>query len=432
MKATIYVGDVLQWLRSMPDESVQCVVTSPPYWGLRDYKVEGQIGLEPSPEAYITKMVSVFREVNRVLKRDGLLWLNIGDSYAGSRVGHEGFGTSTLEGNRENQRQANHAARLRRGKDCDPKRSAGATAQPYRAVISSRRRDNEPIPASDYRIDGLKPKDLVGIPWMLAFALRTDGWYLRQDIIWAKPNPMPESVRDRCTKAHEYLFLLSKSQRYYYDADAIKEQVTGGSHARGPGNHSHKGTTAYEDGDEQHRTKGGLVAYAEKKRAGVNPKAKTWVSGWPSGPGNHSVLEHNFPHDSAEARKFRANPEAKSVPTANHNGIRPKQNESFSAAITDLVEIRNKRSVWEIATQPYSEAHFATYPEALVEPCILAGSKPGDTVLDPFCGSGTTGAVALRYHREFVGIELNSEYAELARRRIATEAPMFNEIEVLL
>ena len=277
---------------------------------------------------------------------------------------------------------------------------------------------------------GLKPKDLVGMPWRVAFALQADGWYLRQDIVWSKPNPMPESVTDRCTKAHEYLFLLSKSARYYWDFEAMQELVTGNSHLRGPGNHSHKGTAAYENGDERQRAKAGLLAYSERK-AGVNPKAIKMPDGWDTGAGGHGSFHRNG-REKGKTRKDQTphNGNAIQAGFAAQVSHRPKQNESFSAAVVDLVETRNKRSVWEIATQPYAEAHFATYPEALVEPCILAGSKPGDVVLDPFCGSGTTGVVALRYHREFIGIELNPEYAELARKRIGDEAPMFNEVEV--
>jgi site-specific DNA-methyltransferase (cytosine-N4-specific) len=259
-------------------------------------------------------------------------------------------------------------------------------------------------------------------------------------------------VTDRCTKAHEYLFLLTKSARYYYDAEAIKESVAGGSHARGPGNHTHKGTTAYLEGAEEHRTKAGLVAYVDKKRK--------QVAGWDTHPGDHSTVAHAQIHADRRGKLLQdavakpALPDAYKGSLSGRNGgpgqdqrslkdrvfgVHPKAapagsgiraNESFSAAIADLVEIRNKHSVWEIATQPYSEAHFATYPEALVEPCILAGSKPGDTVLDPFCGSGTTGVVALRYHRDFIGIELSPEYVKLAEKRIGAEAPMFNTVEV--
>ncbi len=371
MKATVLVGDVLARLAELPDDSVQCVVTSPPYWGLRDYGAEGQIGLESSPQEYVEKMAAVFAEVRRVLRKDGVAWVNMGDCYA--------------SGDRNT----------------------------YRSGVSDNKgqqvQDNMPRPKTPL---GLKAKDLVGMPWRLAFALQADGWYLRQDIIWSKPNPMPESVRDRCTKAHEYIFLLSKSERYFYDANAIAEDCIADHLA---GNNSHKGLTAYENGDERHRTKQGLVAFAQKGREGVNSRMhqdrapshpserktrKTKVpGGWDTGAGAHGTIHRD------------GRTEAEYVDTA-------------------LGGKRNKRSVWEIATQPYAEAHFATFPEALVEPCILAGSKPGDTILDPFCGSGTTGVVALRYHREFIGIELNPEYAKLAEKRIDSEAPMFNEIEV--
>jgi len=457
MKARILIGDALARLAQMPDCSVNCCVTSPPYWDLRDYGMSGQLGLEPTPAEYIAQMVAVFREIRRVLQDDGTLWLNIGDSYAGShKGGHVGFGSSTLDGS------------LDREQAC---RDAGRTMR-----TGSRRRDDAEIPRSDVAVAGIKPKDMVGIPWMLAFALRADGWYLRQDIIWSKPNPMPESVTDRCTKAHEYLFLLTKSARYYYDQDAIKEDCSDGTHPRLPGNgyktpdgwdtskgngghggfhkdgredgqtgytpkgrhlpnnKTHKGTTAYLEGDERQRTKAGLVDYATRMRENYEGS----IPGRKDGPGQDR-RQAELIHNSAGSRKSRANPDAKSSPGEQINGMRKlaesgsgiKNNESFVAAMAIMPEKRNKRSVWEIATQPYAEAHFATYPEALVEPCILAGSKEGDTILDPFCGSGTTGAVALRYHRDFIGIELNPTYAELAERRISKEGLMFNTVEVI-
>jgi DNA modification methylase len=307
-KAKIIIGDVRTAMQSIPDESIQTCITSPPYWGLRDYGKGEQIGLEETPEQYVDEMVAVFREVWRVLKDDGTLWLNIGDSYAGnmsraSNNGRAGFGSE-------------------------------------REGVFNR------MP------DGLKTKDLVGIPWRLAFALQSDGWYLRQDIIWAKPNPMPESVTDRCTKSHEYVFLLSKSRQYFFDHLAIKEPTAtnvGDAKIRFGGN-------KYGDSeDPKHATKSGNV----------------WV-----------------PSDT-----------------------------------------RNKRDVWTVATKPYKGAHFAVMPEALVEPCILAGSSAGDTVFDPFTGSGTVGMVALRHNRNFIGTELNPEYAELAVNRIYNDAPLLNEIE---
>lgn len=326
----VIVGDCLEMLKTLPDESVNCCITSPPYYGLRDYgtgtwvggdpncnhyrstkysentitghkammdvgeavgdaiyksvcpkcgavRVDKQIGLEETPEMYIAKLVDVFHEVKRVLKNDGTLWLNIGDSYCGT--GDKGY----------------------------------------------------------------KHKDLIGIPWMLAFALRADGWYLRQDIIWHKPNPMPESVKDRCTKSHEYIFLLSKNPQYYFDYQAIQEESKWGGVDR--------------------RTDKGRIEYDGKRSS-----------------------------DDAKAQKA--------------------QN-----AFVSITEKRNKRDVWSIATKPCKEAHFATYPEDLIEPCILAGCPVGGVVLDPFFGSGTTGRVALSKNRQYLGIELNPEYVKISKKR---------------
>lgn len=295
MSVRILLGDVREKLRELPDESVHCVVTSPPYFGLRDYGVEGQIGLEPTPAEFVAVMVDVFREVRRVLRKDGTLWLNLGDSYAS---GGKGGGGSFMA-------------------------ERGDAAWQSRSQVNGWR--SPPT--------GLKHKDLIGIPWRVAFALQADGWYLRQDIIWAKPNPMPESVTDRCTKAHEYLFLLSKSARYHYDAEAISEPCA-----------------------------------------------------W--GEGQRVVNDYG----------------------------------------TELEGGRNKRSVWEVATQPFKEAHFATFPPDLIEPCIKAGCPKGGCVLDPFGGAGTTGLVADRLQRDAILIELNPAYAEIARNRIHGDAPMFAEI----
>ncbi len=319
----ILEGSALAVLRTLPSESVNCCITSPPYWGLRDYGVAGQFGLEKTPEEYVARMVEVFAEVRRVLRADGTCWVNLGDSYAAG-------------GNGGHQKGEYFHGHTKRGGD-------------FTGV--------KKVPPA-----GLKPKDLVGIPWMVAFALRADGWYLRSDIIWNKANPMPESVSDRPTKSHEYIFLLSKSSSYWYDADAIKEPASGTAHARGNG---------------------------------VNPKAKMF------GPNSKVRVDHS------------------PVP-------RPRQNESFSAAVCGLVDFRNKRTVWTVATQPFSEAHFATFSEALIEPCVLAGCPEGGMILDPFAGSGTTGVVALRHGREFTGIELKPEYAEMARRRITNDAPLLN------
>lgn len=291
-------GDVLESLRTMDAESAQTCVTSPPYWGLRDYGHPGQIGLEKSPAEYVAKMVEVFGEVRRVLKDDGTLWLNLGDSYTGS---------------------ANSGA-------------AGKQDSIYRGVG---------LPVK--RSDDLKPKDLVGIPWRVALALQADGWYLRQDIIWNKPNPMPESVTDRCTKAHEYIFLMAKSQRYYYDAEAIKE-----------------------------------------------PSAEPWRAG---------IVEKCF---------------------GPSNPVGTMRNDTGRQVLR--TQDRNRRSVWTVSPAQFSEAHFATFPPKLIEPCILAGAPEGGTVLDPFNGSGTTGLVCIKHQRRYVGIELNPEYVAMSERRLSAAA----------
>jgi DNA modification methylase len=298
-------GDAAEQLAKLDAGSVQTCITSPPYWGLRDYGDTGQLGLEPTPEQYIANLVAVFREVRRVLRDDGTVWLNLGDSY-------------NSPGNNNNGRN-----------------SSGLNSNPAADVAMKDRQTR--------RVENLKPKDLVGTPWMVAFALRADGWWLRSDIVWAKPNPMPESVTDRPTRSHEYLFLLTKSARYFYDADAIREDL------------------AFE----------------------------------PHAPGNKKLDASRNDHDRMD--KVWGGPAG-----------------------------RNKRSVWTVATQAFPGAHFATFPPKLIEPCILAGSAEGDTVLDPFAGAGTTGLVALRHDRSFVGIELNPEYAQMARDRIREDAPLLN------
>jgi DNA modification methylase len=342
----IITGDSLHKLKSLPNHSIHCCVTSPPYWGLRDYGVAGQLGLENTPEEFVASMVGVFHEVKRVLRRDGTLWLNIGDSYAGSGKGQSSNG--------ENDPKKNKT----RGMKVPVHRAssvASSTLQGGKRTQSGALRAHE-----NGSTPNLKPKDLVGIPWMLAFALRADGWYLRQDIIWHKPNPMPESVTDRCTKAHEYIFLLSKSPHYYYDQRAIKEPASTNTHAR------------------LARAAIGHKSNPDQKRNGIRP------------------------------RKLAA------------AGSGTKQNTSFDAAMCEVVNERNKRSVWCVGSKPYKGAHFATFPPDLIEPCILAGAPIGGAVLDPFMGSGTTGYVALKHQRDFVGIELNPAYVKLAMARIAT------------
>lgn len=369
-KYRLLVGDCREMLRTLPDESVHCVVTSPPYWGLRDYGVPqtvwggdpdcdhewgqqergrrkdvlpseqsaagrlgtheratglndggrfcvrcgawlGQLGLEPTPELYVEHMVEIFREVRRVLRGDGTLWLNLGDTY------------NAYNGNRGTE-----------------SRYAG-----------DRRKIGEPMfpPGHGLMVPTLKPKDLIGLPWRVAFALQADGWYLRSDIIWAKPNPMPESVTDRPTKAHEYVFLLSKSPRYYYDAEAVAEEAINAGRVR-------------------------KATCAEAKTASMGCHGRT------------------------------------------HTG--------FVERDIEIGDTRNARSVWTIATRPYPGAHFATFPPELAERCILAGCPKGGTVLDPFAGSGTTGMVATGHGRHAVLIELNPQYADLIRDRIG---PMLEE-----
>lgn len=319
-------GDALERLREMADETVQCCVTSPPYFGLRDYGEAGQLGLEATPDEYVAALVAVMGEVRRVLRADGTLWLNLGDTYA-----MRAQGASQTNGSHDGV--------------------VGRAARP-----SPRRRMS----------GDLKNKDLIGIPWMVAFALRADGWYLRSDVIWAKPNPMPESVTDRPTRSHEYLFLLTKSARYFYDHEAIKEGAT----FSGPNGAQH---SPYGQGFTR-RSK--QAEYADQ-------------------PGSVSRRGTGF-------------------------------NERWDETEADRPLTRNKRSVWTVATKPYAAAHFATFPPKLIEPCVLAGSAPDDLVLDPFAGAGTTGLVALRHDRCFVGIELNPAYCELARRRIRDDSPLIN------
>jgi DNA modification methylase len=283
----------------------QMCVTSPPYFGLRDYGVEGQLGLEQTPQEYVDNLVEVFRLVRDLMADDGTLWLNLGDSYAGS-------GKGAWDNKNGGQKEV-----------YIPDSDSPQTKLPK-------------------KWPGIKPKDLIGIPWRVAFALQADGWYLRQDIIWHKPNPMPESIRDRCTKAHEYIFLLSKSPKYYFDWKAMQEpSVT--KDARKP----------YAPGQVDNRGDG---------------------------------------HD--------------------RNGGSKRTTENAG-------EFRNRRSVWTVTTKPYKGAHFATFPMDLIEPCVLAGSRPGDIVLDPFMGSGTTAQVALKHGRQYLGCELNSEYEKLQQERIA-------------
>jgi DNA modification methylase len=425
-RVTVHVGHVLDVLRQLPAESVQCVVTSPPYWGLRDYGVpaqvwggdrdcvhdwhavvkpasngivasamqgetlngasatrwphlsqvcprcgawRGSVGLEPMPALYVQHVVEVAREVRRVLRPDGTLWLNMGDGYAtgAGMVGNcPGGGEQGARWRGDVDRLWNTKRGYRGDRQADRKRKRlrplGPLMQP----------DRMPIP-------GLKPKDLIGAPWRVAFALQADGWWLRADIIYAKPNPMPESVTDRPTRSHEYVFLLTRSPRYYYDADAIRERsVTAGQPLCVP-------------------------------------------DGWQTGPGAHDPVAH--------ARRERGSNSERTQETVRSSprvfgGSRKERtlaaagDHTRGRVASEWPAWRNKRTVWEIPTVAFSGAHFATFPEALVLPCILAGSRPGDTVLDPFAGTGTTLAVAAKNGRDAIGIELQADYVTYIRQRL--------------
>lgn len=334
---TITQGDCIEGLKQLADNSVDCCVTSPPYYGLRDYGHDGQIGMEETPEAYVAKLVGVFEEVRRVLKPEGTLWLNLGDSY-------NGVGRKT--GLTENSPKQ--------------KTNRGATTQRKQLVM------------------GLKPKDMIGIPWMVAFALRSEGWWLRQDIIWAKKNCMPESVTDRCTKSHEYIFMLSKSAKYYYDQDAIKEPAL--YDVDGTGTQARKA-----------RQKEGAKSEPTEERAGIR---KAGMKDATAMNGKHKQDGHGQRHAG------------------------------FNERYEDI-GMRNKRDVWTISPAQFPEAHFATFPEEIPAICIKAGCPVDGIVLDPFMGAGTTAVVARKLNRNFIGFELNPEYIKISERRLKQELGMF-------
>lgn len=327
----IKCGNAVDVLRAMPAESIDCCITSPPYFNLRDYGVEGQIGLESSVEEYIQKLVDIFNEIKRVLKPNGTLWLNIGDSYNGS------------------------------GKS----RNADGQVGKLNSDIQSSNKGIQKGRLSKTSVAYLKPKDLIGVPWMLAFALRKEGWYLRQDIIWEKPNCMPEAVKDRCTNCTENIFLLSKSRTYYFDNEAIKEPCVG------------------FDKSSPRGSKGALTLNAGRRK-GNNKSFR----------GGGVYTNNRSFNNSADKSKATVG----NVP--NETGL------------------RNRRNVWKISTQGCKEAHFATFPERLAELCLLAGCPENGTALDPFCGSGTVGVVSKRQNKNFIGIDINSDYCELSKRRI--------------
>jgi DNA modification methylase len=355
----ILQGDVLAVLASLPDQSVHCCVTSPPYFGLRDYGQDGQIGLEKTPQEYVEKMVAVFREVRRVLRDDGTLWLNLGDSYARSP-----------------------------GKGQHKPGDAGK--QNYIIERGGGR-------ASNMATAGLADKQLLGIPWRVAFALQADGWYLRSDIIWNKPNPMPSSVRDRCTMSHEYIFMLAKSERYYYDADAIAEPLASASVER-----LSQANLANQKGSDRvpGKTNGNMKAVF--KQDGTGNRQTTGFNG--------RYFGSDKPY-TGQATKDYAKSGAQDASETKRRIV--------DRILAGEIVKRNKRTVWTVTTKPFKGAHFATFPPDLIEPCILAGCPVGGTVLDPFGGSGTTGLVADRHGRNAILIELNPEYIEIAKKRLS-------------
>lgn len=350
----IHNENCLTGLKNLPDGSIDCCVTSPPYFGLRDYGTTDQIGLEETPELFIDALVQVFSEVRRVLKPEGTLWLNLGDSYAGSGKGNNPDGTP-------------HKSKF-----------ASKNGTSLGTVVGI----NKPNKASGF---GLKQKDLIGIPWMAAFTLRSSGWYLRQDIIWHKPNPMPESVTDRCTKSHEYIFLLSKSAKYYYDQDSIKTKMAEASISRI--------SQDIESKNGSNRVPG--------KKNGTMKAVRA----------NGIVRDLVLNYDSKE-KFLRGNNEREAI-----------YNSEKQVPLPDGTA--NKKSVWTVTTKPFAEAHFATFPQDLIVDCIKAGCPEGGIVLDPFMGAGTTALVARKLNRNFIGFELNENYIAIANSRLESELGMF-------
>ena len=428
MRDTILFGDCRETLKQFDEQARMCV-TSPPYYGLRDYGGEEyQIGQEQTPEEFIEQLVSVFREVRNVLTDDGTLWVNLGDSYYNYRPGK---GQALV------------------------KQTVSKTKQDLPDKCSKRAN----------KLQGLKEKDLIGIPWMFAFAMRNDGWYLRQDIIWHKPNPMPESVRDRCTKAHEYIFLFSKNKKYYYNNEAIKEPAKdwgtrdrskGKYHNKGTGLQPHSGLTksyptknkrsvwtskhgkyVTEENEATHRQ--GIHAnrgqnlievrsklptqkeFVEFLRSKTNAKVLAENTDIPL-----TKIEHWFRFDNSgfayptieDWKKVREHIDDYDVMD---EGLTYFDLKTDEVAVSDK---KNKRSVWSITNKPYKGAHFATYPPDLIEPCILAGSEKGDIILDPFMGSGTTAMVAKSLGRDYIGCELHEDYGNLIQKRVQEYKPV--------
>ena len=349
---TLYNGDVRDVLPQLEPEIVQCCVTSPPYFGLRDYGVEGQIGLEETLLEYVENMVRVFEAVRIVLRKDGVCYVNLGDSY---NANYRGGGSDS-----STAKQLSNAGSI--------------------AFMATTKK----------AIENIKPKELIGIPWRVAFALQDAGWWLRQDIIWQKKNPMPESVRDRCTKAHEYIFMLTKAARYFYDAEAIAEP------------------------------------------ASWDPLDTKFPDGWDTGPGGHGAFHRNGREkgkkNSWKGSKFHTGKTAEHQlgrSSANRDRSLPRNRNGITGSLEDFTgETRNRRSVWTINTKPFKEAHFATFPPELPETCIKAASREGDIILDPFAGAGTTLVVAKKLGSRAIGIELSEKYCEMIVRRLRSETSL--------
>lgn len=361
--------NVLELPWPIPDNSIDCCVTSPPYWALRNYGVDGQIGMEETPDLFVQALVKVFEEVKRVLKPEGTLWVNIGDTYYGGKGSN---GASKAYTNYENTLNK-------------------------KALIATTPGEMRP---NDRKIVGLKQKDLVGIPWMLAFALRSAGWYLRQDIIWSKPNPMPESVTDRCTKSHEYIFLLSKSPKYYYDQTSIRVPLKDESILR-----------LAQDIERQ--------SGSDRVPGKSNGNMKAVVK-------NHRIGGNKYGGSDDPKHQSKSGKDWQPVMAGNGN-INNCGRSGYHDAEGNLLvgATANKKSVWSVTTTPFSEAHFATFPEALILPCILAGCPKDGIVLDPFMGAGTTALVSLSQGRKFIGLELNPEYIKIANKRLKDKFGMF-------
>lgn len=419
----IIIADALDGLKTLPDKCIHMSVTSPPYYSLRNYEVpptkwpavsysilgfqinipemECCLGLEWDPLEFIGHMVLLYRDVKRVLRDDGTIWINIGDSYWG------GKGKSGQSYSSEYQNERYNAGRSYNGGQ-------------HQIAGKGRTRP------TDQKHKIIKPKDMIGIPWMLAFALRDDGWFLRQDIIWSKPNPMPESVNDRCTKSHEYLFMFSKSQKYYFDADAIKEPASENTHER------------------RARVKALHKSTPEGERNGIRALKAKQPAGWDTGPGNHRGMEGRYPTVS-NIKTTRANPSfddamavmpdfrnKRSVWTYNNpmdwwQWLSGKiDNETFLKLWNDwCAEVAAKNDVWTVTPKAFPEAHFATYPEELIVDCIKAGCPEDGIVLDMFGGTNTTGVVARKQHKNFIVFEIKPEYAKMGMNKTHSELGLF-------